>query len=185
MERRAFVLSIGTAFLTGSAATTAASALASRTTKPSREAIRVELTRRTAALAPSRSRDVSLALLAKPESLFYVDENDLPAARWRGVDDLGACVHVRPETEVLYLETQYPASVRADKAPKYIQFAHAGPWHSRRHNALDKFMGTEKNWIDEGSEREGRALLDLLHKALGAEGNVPKVSVLEGEPFRS
>lgn len=182
MKRRTFILSMGAAFAAGGAATHMASAGVARAAKPKRAAVKENLLRQTRALPPSKSREVSLALLAKPETLFYTDENDLPAARWRGVDDLGACVHVRPETGALYLETQYPRSVRADKAPKYIQFAHSGAWHSRRHNQLDKWMGTEKNWIDEGSEAEGAALLDLLHQALRA-GDAA-VSVLEGARFR-
>lgn len=116
----------------------------------------------------SKSKQVSLALLRNGSTYFYVDENGLPAARWRGEDDLGSCVHIRPDTGLPYLENQFPLSLRDGKAPKYIQFGHEGAWYSRRHNGLDKALGTEKNWIDDNSERDGQALLDLLIPALGA-----------------
>ena len=159
MNRRALLVSGAAAvLLTGCSATTTSTYGA-----PESLPIRSQLLAVVRQLPESDSREVSLRLLNNPATVFYIDEHDLPAARWRGADDLGACVHIRPATKAAYLETQFARAKRADKAPKYIQFGHEGPWYSRRHNAMDKALGTEKNWIDAKSEEQGRALVaDLL-----------------------
>lgn len=133
------------------------------------ESVRRSLQGVIADLPPSRSKRISEALLADPDVMLYMDENGYPAARWRGHDMLGACVHLRKNTLVPYLETQYSDAERPTKAPKYIQFGHAGPWHSRRHNGLDKLLGTEKNWLAPTSDEEATALLGQLEEAFDLE----------------
>lgn len=131
------------------------------------ESVRTALQGEVAKLPASRAKRISNALLADETVMLYIDENGYPAARWRGIDMLGACVHLRKGTLEPYLETQYNDTERPTKAPKYIQFGHAGPWYSRRHNGVDKFLGTEKNWIDANSQAEATALLGQLEAAFG------------------
>ena len=162
MNRRLFLTGVAAFSLSGCTTSSSISTYGS----PEMLEIRQQLMTRVEALPDSKSKSVSLALLNRPETQFYIDEHNLPAARWRGADDLGSCVHVRPDTQEIYLENQYARANRKSKVPKYIQFDHKGPWHSRRHNSLDKIRGTEKNWIDANSETDGQALLDELLAAL-------------------
>lgn len=119
------------------------------------------------ALPANSEKRISLALMRHPDTLAYVDYNGFPAWRWRGKDDIGACVHFDPVTRKPYLETQYPRSERTS-VPKYIDFGtDSEDWQCRIH-VRGLGFDIERNWSDPACHSEGRQLLRQLRQALGA-----------------
>ena len=117
-------------------------------------------------LPAGSEKRVSLAVLGRPDTAYRIDHNGYPTWRWRGTDDIGACVHIDPETGKPYLETQY-SSAKRNATPKYIDFGTDGQnWMCRIH--IQRLgINYERNREGPHCEREGRALVTELMQALG------------------
>lgn len=124
-----------------------------------------EIIPRVQSLPAGTEKRIALAVLTHPDTNQYIDRHGYPAWRWRGADDIGACVHIDPKTEKPYLETQFPRSHQSE-APKYIDFGTDGrDWQCRIH-IHHGLLEYEKNWPGVQCHREGKELLKLLSEAL-------------------
>ncbi len=116
-------------------------------------------------LPNSREKAVALAIINHATTRFRIDQHGYPAWTWRGEDDIGGCIHIRPQTRLPYLENQYPRTLRTS-VPKYIDFATDGAdWQCRIHTVV---LGqeSEKNWSTPQCHQEGVKLVGLLQSAL-------------------
>lgn len=106
-------------------------------------------------------KHISLALIGHPDTTYRIDEYGYPAWRWRGDDDIGACVHIDPKSGQPYLENQFPKSLRTS-TPKYIDFGTDGEdWMCRIHKR-PLGIDYQNNWSSEQCHREGRVLTELV-----------------------
>ncbi len=116
-------------------------------------------------LPAGSEKRIALAVINSPASTYRIDRHGYPAWRWRGADDIGACVHIDPKTGAPFLETQYPLSLRTN-IQKYIDLGTDGvEWMCRTHIQKGPF-DYEYNWSTAECDREGRVLLKLLSRAL-------------------
>ena len=112
-------------------------------------------------------KSVALAVLKHPDTRYRIDHHGYPAWTWRGADDIGACVHIHPETRRPYLETQFARKERTS-VPKYIDFGTDGQdWMCRIH-VVGNGPEIEKNWSTPACDRQGRKLLGQLATILNS-----------------
>lgn len=117
------------------------------------------------ALPSGTEKRIAIAVLNHGNTTYRIDRNGYPAWRWRGENDIGACVHIDPKTGKPYLETQYPRGVQSS-APKYIDLGTDGEdWQCRIHVHYG-LVEYEKNWQGAECQREGRALANQLLQVL-------------------
>jgi len=117
------------------------------------------------ALPESNEKWMALAIMNHASTKYRIDQHGYPAWTWRGEDDIGGCIHIRPQTGSPYLENQYPKTLRTS-VPKYIDFGtDATDWQCRIHRV---FLGneSEKNWSTPQCHRDGVKLVGLLQSAL-------------------
>ena len=123
-----------------------------------------------AALVPSGEKAIAVAVLESPRSFYRIDNHGYPAWTWLGEDELRAGLHIDPQTQEPYLETQYPKTNRGSVS-KYIDFGTDGQdWQCRVHVTVP-LHEQEKNWSDPLCHQKGKELLDLLLAGLAKERN--------------